>query len=235
MHSKRVYWAKKHNSDNGNNKRITLGIIAYYVNETLTTFLFLDVPESQKMHLVSLASVAKSPNKCQNNNNECSHLCLLSGKNTICACPIGMNLKEDNKTCFKPKECDSTQFHCISYDICIPRELRCNGKKDCLTGEDEEGCEDKRNKCEYGKYQCDNGECIQSSLVCDLHYDCKDKSDENDCLDHKKVKGCLDKHFQCNDGLCIAERYVCDGARDCFGGEDEMRCHSSTCSPDEFR
>lgn len=147
-----------------------------------------------------------------------------------------MKLKEDNTTCFKPIQCDSSEFHCVKTDTCIPRSLRCNGKKDCLTGEDEIGCDIKKNLCMYGQFQCDNGECISKSLMCDLHYDCKDKSDENNCDGHKSSKSCPDKHFQCSgSGKCIAERYVCDGEKDCFDGEDELKCNSATCSPDQFR
>ena len=44
-------------------------------------------------------------NFCQENNGECSHLCLLSAeqhrklRRLSCACPDGMNLLPDNKTC----------------------------------------------------------------------------------------------------------------------------------------
>ena len=38
-------------------------------------------------------------NPCQKNNGGCSHLCLLKPNGFACACPTGIALKEDNKTC----------------------------------------------------------------------------------------------------------------------------------------
>lgn len=146
-----------------------------------------------------------------------------------------MNLKSDNQTCFKPKQCESIQFHCLESDTCIPREYKCDGRKDCFSGEDEMNCPVKVNKCKEDHFQCENGDCIKSSLVCDLHYDCKDKSDETDCSHHANSKTCPFQHFQCSDGLCIADRFVCDAAKDCSDGADETNCLSTTCSTNQFR
>jgi hypothetical protein len=35
--------------------------------------------------------------------------------------------------------------------------------------------------CTSDQYQCTNGVCIQSTLVCDGHADCNDHVDESDC------------------------------------------------------
>ncbi|KAK9509474.1 hypothetical protein O3M35_006784 [Rhynocoris fuscipes] len=37
--------------------------------------------------------------RCVINNGGCSHLCLLSPSGEVCACPVGIKLKEDGKTC----------------------------------------------------------------------------------------------------------------------------------------
>lgn len=41
--------------------------------------------------------IIKSP--CDENNGGCSHLCLIKPKGHSCACPIGINLQADQKTC----------------------------------------------------------------------------------------------------------------------------------------
>lgn len=38
-------------------------------------------------------------NPCAIRNGDCSHICLLNPKNYTCACPIGVKLTEDRKTC----------------------------------------------------------------------------------------------------------------------------------------
>ncbi|XP_041973520.1 low-density lipoprotein receptor-related protein 4 isoform X2 [Aricia agestis] len=38
-------------------------------------------------------------NRCSNNNGGCSHLCLLKPNGRTCACPIGIKLGKDGKTC----------------------------------------------------------------------------------------------------------------------------------------
>ncbi|XP_021794398.2 complement factor I isoform X4 [Papio anubis] len=39
------------------------------------------------------------------------------------------------------KACHGRSFHCKS-DVCIPSQYRCNGEVDCITGDDEVGCEE---------------------------------------------------------------------------------------------
>ncbi|KAJ2950742.1 hypothetical protein O0L34_g9004 [Tuta absoluta] len=42
---------------------------------------------------------ANMPNRCGQNNSGCSHLCLLKPGGRSCACPIGIKLGKDGKTC----------------------------------------------------------------------------------------------------------------------------------------
>lgn len=112
--------------------------------------------------------------------------------------------------------------------------MRCNGKKDCLLGEDEFNCK-KQNLCPAGFFQCQNGLCIKDELVCDLHYDCGDKTDEINCDNHYKKEECKTDQFKCSNGGCISGGLVCDGEFDCRNGEDEMNCDTQTCSSQQFR
>lgn len=35
--------------------------------------------------------------------------------------------------------------------------------------------------CSRYEFQCDNGECISQLFRCDIDFECKDQSDENNC------------------------------------------------------
>lgn len=186
------------------------------------------------MHLASVTPRRIQSHPCHFNNGNCSHLCLLSLKSVVCGCPLGMKLKEDNHTCYKPERCSSSEFLCYKSNACIPREMRCNGKKNCLLGEDEADCE-KKNHCPVGYFQCASGSCIKEHLVCDLHYDCSDGSDEINCSNHKRINQCAVGEFRCSNGKCISEKLVCDGDKDCEDGIDEKNCVSATCASNQFR
>ncbi|XP_065166985.1 vitellogenin receptor Yl-like [Atheta coriaria] len=215
--SKRIYWSKSTGNFN-NNKKITL-----------------DLPEGiDVIHLAAITPFKVPPHACRVNNANCSHICIPKMKAFECACPVGMALNpRDNSTCIKKTVCTSDEFYCGSSDVCIPKAFKCNGRKDCLLGEDEEQCKIESH-CPRGFFQCNNdGKCIREALVCDLHFDCTDKSDERDCRDARGGPEC-DGH-RCSDGNCIDERFVCDGEIDCVDGDDEQQCQSSTCAANQFR
>ncbi|XP_066239687.1 suppressor of tumorigenicity 14 protein-like [Saccopteryx leptura] len=51
---------------------------------------------------------------------------------------------------------------------------RCDGTDDCGDSSDEDACA----SCPEDTVRCDNGKCIQESLMCDGEADCADGSDE---------------------------------------------------------
>jgi len=73
--------------------------------------------------------------------------------------------------------------------------------------------------------------------MCDLHYDCKDKSDELHCADDSSAKSqkCAPNKFRCANGECVDESFVCDGVGDCADRSDEQNCVSNTCTATQFR
>lgn len=218
LKSRKIYWADKLNNEHSYIKKITL-----------------DISQNiESLRLVSATGITTVTNACLENNGGCTHLCFRDYTNYYCACPLGQSLQNDNKTCYTPKHCNMAEFKCETSDICIPKNLRCNGFKDCEMGEDEIDCT-KEHRCGTGYFQCVNGECILERKVCDFHYDCKDSSDELNCNDYENKAKCAAGHFQCGDGNCIDERIVCDGIQDCSDGTDEMKCTSLTCAVSEFR
>lgn len=185
------------------------------------------------MHIISVTprNIGLSP--CQHHNGNCSHLCLHSQQNIVCACPTGMNLEQDNRTCHKRMDCDSHEFFCSASNACILKKFRCDGKQNCPFGEDEADCKTP-NHCPLDSFQCQDGECVKEVFRCDSKYDCRDKSDEHNCS-HVEHHVCPPNHFSCGGRYCISERFICDGVSDCDGGEDEAHCVATSCQENQFR
>jgi hypothetical protein len=56
---------------------------------------------------------------------------------------------------------------------------RCDGKRDCLHGEDELNC--MSSKCPDSQFTCNSGQCISIGKKCNGDKDCLDGSDEFNC------------------------------------------------------
>uniref|UniRef100_A0A3B4VCW2 Si:dkey-88l16.3 n=1 Tax=Seriola dumerili TaxID=41447 RepID=A0A3B4VCW2_SERDU len=68
------------------------------------------------------------------------------------------------------------QWQCGDSSQCIPLSWRCDGKRDCYNGVDEDKCNQR--KCPSHLYQCGSGECLEPGLVCNGFTNCADSSDE---------------------------------------------------------
>ncbi|XP_045116095.1 low-density lipoprotein receptor-related protein 4-like isoform X2 [Portunus trituberculatus] len=114
---------------------------------------------------------------------------------------------------------------------CVANELLCDGRLDCLEGEDEAHC--LREPC-TGHLCSKTSKCVDSSVVCDGIDDCGDKSDEWFCKLPQINANCTKPdQFTCADGkYCISVVWLCDGDADCQDKSDEADC-SSTCQPQE--
>ncbi|KAK2588774.1 hypothetical protein KPH14_001654 [Odynerus spinipes] len=214
--STNLYWGSK-NTNLQNRKQKALR-----VRENIET-----------MHLVTIHGTYYINDEygCRKNNGNCSHVCLPTNiHDYICACPPGMTLNQDKRTCIAQFTCAEDEYKCSEHNSCIKLKQMCNGVADCPGGEDEADDCKLISLCDKNQFTCKNGECVGRESRCNSRYDCKDRSDEENCETPK----CKADEFQCHEGGCISKYLVCNMDPDCADFSDETNCGSRTCGPDDF-
>uniref|UniRef100_A0A8C2VSZ6 Low-density lipoprotein receptor-related protein 8 n=2 Tax=Chinchilla lanigera TaxID=34839 RepID=A0A8C2VSZ6_CHILA len=134
----------------------------------------------------------------------------------------------DERGCADPA-CGPREFRCGGGG-CIPERWVCDRQFDCEDRSDEvaelcgragQGTTSAPAACAPStQFTCRSGECIHLGWRCDGDRDCKDKSDEADCL----LGTCHGDEFQCGDGTCVLALKRCNREQDCPDGSDEAGC-----------
>lgn len=83
------------------------------------------------------------------------------------------------------------------------------------------------NGCRNDEFECNNTQCINITLRCNLAFDCPD-GDYTDELNCDKIEVCPEGLYRCNNRQCISAGGVCDGTKQCSDGTDERNCANTT-------
>ncbi|XP_052873130.1 low-density lipoprotein receptor-related protein 6 [Anopheles cruzii] len=193
----------------GDNRRVEI-----HKNPHMTDIVAVWTPEERTLR----------NHTCNTARAECSHICIEAPDDLpsehVCACPQGLMLLKDRRSCGEQPICGPDHFTCAAPNElsdrdgnkeCIPSSWRCDGQKDCPDRSDEMNCP----TCRGDQFKCQSGECIEKHLVCDGTTQCLDGYDEAVCCKHPE-------DFQCpTSKVCISFHNVCDGDEHCARGEDE--------------
>ena len=179
-------------------------------------------------------------------------------------------------------QCDHTNYECMDR-TCILQHPMCDGEEDCPDGSDEMQCDHVcamipqgfqnvscysdchpcNCSCHPLYFQCTSGGCIPGTLWCDAKQQCRDGSDEQDCIYTNPItsdiltctfilsedsresesgicsEGCLRcsyDNFDCYaiDAICLLDRQENGDPKHCSNTEHLHFCEHHEC-PDHFK
>ncbi|CAO2588390.1 Low-density lipoprotein receptor-related protein 8 [Lemmus lemmus] len=175
------------------------------------------------------ADEAGCPTLCAPHEFQCSNRSCLASV-FVCDGDDDCGDGSDERGCSDPA-CPPREFRCGGGGTCIPERWVCDGQFDCEDRSDEaaELCGRAGQEttatpaacAPTAQFTCRSGECIHLGWRCDGDRDCKDKSDEADCL---PPGPCNENEFQCGDGTCVLAIKRCNQEHDCPDGSDEAGC-----------
>ncbi|XP_064082332.1 G-protein coupled receptor GRL101-like [Macrobrachium nipponense] len=187
------------------------------VSEAITCVV--DARQRAKDRCLSAGTICDGFNHCHNGEQVSDET---GCENANAKCLLG---KDD----WAGEQSRPSRFLC-SDGRCLPGDVVCNRRIDCLDGEDEADCPEIQ--CNEEDWQCSSGECVSQTSRCDLKFDCADKSDELNC----ENQVCGEGESQCWTGHCIPASLWCDHVTDCLDNSDELHCHHgwNGCQESEF-
>ncbi|XP_059055987.1 putative vitellogenin receptor [Achroia grisella] len=227
----RLFWAPLHDVTT-RTRRIQLSIF----------------PNNTQLHIQATSAPPSNDSLLLNHpclkNNPCSDVCVQTPHphphtapakfymGYRCLCPPSFLIM--NGTCTKPAECKENELYCHKSNVCVLEAKRCDGKKDCDLGEDEEGCDDNvsensdptEKSCPSHQISC-NGKCIDREQICTAP----------DSSTTSAPSVCEASQYQCyNSTICVERSQICDGEADCPNGSDEdsVTCDTLSCQDNEF-
>ncbi|XP_058808716.1 sortilin-related receptor-like [Phymastichus coffea] len=144
-------------------------------------------------------------------------------------------------TLLPTNSCNDWMFTCKNKK-CVPYWWKCDSVDDCGDDSDEIGCgfsevpsapttpEEHPHVCREFHFQCFNGECIETSWICDGSKDCATGEDELYC--NNGPFSCKNDQFRCFvDGSCVPLTNICNGIAECPDASDERGCDHHHTSP----
>ncbi|XP_072051202.1 uncharacterized protein [Amphiura filiformis] len=196
----------------------------------------INVPRGYKCYCPEgyvLSSDVKQCSKSVDSNRElpcdgkvCGTGSSLDAHHCKCECQIGYTYDIDENACVDIDECYDYRGWCGGTCINNIGSYQCICSDGYQINEDGWTCDpiptpDPGDEiCGDYDIKCDNGHCVQDTVVCDGYDDCGDGTDEQNC---KNI--CPAESFQCANGAKCLDKYdLCDSENDCGDFSDEEYC-----------